>query len=245
MKRFSPTREKDIKYLVTKLNIKIDCLPISTCSTPKFGAGCAVLWGSLLISFILPGRIPASLSTYIRLLAWDACLQQMSTRTPDSLATQHVGGRLAVALFAVTLIAAVAETQLAQASPARNCHYLASHSLHQQYVQTTLGYRQPFFILWVSYNISPKFLWTIRSYLVHSSFSIIFPLHLLYLLATTDYTAAALLKGLNIAITNHLSPGHKSTTEFPRAKFFCLVLGLTWGITCPGVLWFSAMSLAS
>jgi len=74
----------------------------------------------------------------------------------------------------------------------------------------------------------------------------IFPLHVLYLLATTNYTAAALLKGLSIAITNHLSPGHKSTrSEFPRAKFFRLMLGLTFGITCPGLLWFSAVSLAS
>ena len=63
---------------------------------------------------------------------------------------------------------------------------------------------------------------------------------------TTDYTAAALLKGLNIAITDHPSLGHKSTrSEFPRAKFLRLVLGLTFGITCPGLLWFSAVSLTS
>lgn len=136
----------------------------------------------------------------------------MSTRTSDSLATQHVGGRLAVVLFAFTLIAFVVESQLTQ------------------YVQTTLGYRQPFFIF----------------YLVHSSFSIIFPLHILYLLATTDYTAAALLNGLRIAITHHLSPGHKSPrSQFPRARFLRLVLALTVGITCPGLLWFSAVSLAS
>jgi len=136
----------------------------------------------------------------------------MHTRTLESLATPHVGGRLAVVLFAFTLVSFVVESQLTQ------------------YVQTTLGYRQPFFIF----------------YLVHSSFSIIFPLHLLYLLLTTRYTAAALLRGLSIAIADHLSPGLKNTrSEFPRAKFARLVLGLTLGITCPGLLWFSAVSLAS
>ncbi|KAF9478535.1 hypothetical protein BDN70DRAFT_879881 [Pholiota conissans] len=100
-----------------------------------------------------------------------------------------------------------------------------------QFVQTNLEYRQPFFIF----------------YLVHSSFSIIFPLHLLYLLATTNYTAVSLLKGLSFAIAFHLDPDVKSATQFrfPRPRFIRLILGLTVGITCPALLWFVAVSLAS
>ena len=73
----------------------------------------------------------------------------MHTSTPESLAAPHVHGRLAVILFAFTLIAFVVESQLTQVSPARNCYQtaLVFTWLFQQYVQTTLGYRQPFFIL--------------------------------------------------------------------------------------------------
>jgi len=119
---------------------------------------------------------------------------------------------LAIGLFIFSLIAFVAETQLTQ------------------YVQTNLGYRQPFFLF----------------YLVHSSLTIIFPLHLLYLLATTEYTALSLFKGLWFAITNHLLPDKSFTTvKFPYYKFFRLVIVLTVGITFPALLWFAAVSLAS
>ncbi|KDR84970.1 hypothetical protein GALMADRAFT_233487 [Galerina marginata CBS 339.88] len=136
----------------------------------------------------------------------------MRNRTPEALATPQVGGRLAVGIFVFTLLAFVTESQLTQ------------------YVQSNLGYRQPFFLF----------------YLVHSSFAIIFPLHLLYILGTTNYTTVSLLRGLSFAITNHLSPGQKSAGfQFPRAKFIWLVLGCTLGITCPALLWFLAVSLAS
>ncbi|KJA29108.1 hypothetical protein HYPSUDRAFT_32450 [Hypholoma sublateritium FD-334 SS-4] len=99
-----------------------------------------------------------------------------------------------------------------------------------QHVQSDLGYRQPFFIF----------------YLVHSSFAIIFPLHLLYILSTTQHTTTSLLKGLSFAIARHLEPTHKYYAfSFPRAKFLRLILGLTLGITCPALLWFLAISLAS
>lgn len=99
-----------------------------------------------------------------------------------------------------------------------------------QYVQTNLHYRQPFFMF----------------YLVHSSFAIIFPLHLLYLIATTNYTTTALFRGLGLAITNHLSPAACSGPKsFPTYKFFRLVMALTAGITLPGLLWFASISLAS
>jgi len=51
----------------------------------------------------------------------------MNTRTSDSLAIQHAPGRLAVILFAFTLIAFVVVIQLTQVSPTRNCHRLVRH----------------------------------------------------------------------------------------------------------------------
>ncbi|KAF7320356.1 hypothetical protein MKEN_00820400 [Mycena kentingensis (nom. inval.)] len=96
-----------------------------------------------------------------------------------------------------------------------------------QYIQTTLKYRQPLFIF----------------YIVHSSFAICFPLHLLYLTQTTKYSTSALIRGVLAAITNHLTPG--TTRTFPRARFLWMVLLLTGLITYPGLLWFFAISLAS
>lgn len=84
------------------------------------------------------------------------------------------------------------------------------------------------------------------SYIVHSSFSIIFPLHLLYFLVTTKHTASSLLKGLALAISIHLAPGQKyAAFRFPVARFLRLALALTVGITIPALLWFAAVSLSS
>ncbi|KAF7306909.1 hypothetical protein MIND_00483400 [Mycena indigotica] len=96
-----------------------------------------------------------------------------------------------------------------------------------QHLQTTLEYRQPFFTF----------------YLVHSAFAIIFPLHLLYLQATTKYTINALWNGLILALKNHITPG--TAHGFPRSRFLLMIGLLTCGISFPGLLWFAAISLAS
>ncbi|KAJ7487580.1 hypothetical protein B0H11DRAFT_2013972 [Mycena galericulata] len=133
----------------------------------------------------------------------------------NSVPTPKVGTHWSFAIFAATLIAFVTESQLTQ------------------YLQTSLGYRQPFFIF----------------YLVHSSFAIIFPAHLLYLTTTNkNYSVASLCNGLTIALAQHLAPkqsSRASTSEFPRSQFLRLVLALTVGITYPALLWFSAITLAS
>ena len=51
----------------------------------------------------------------------------MHTRTPESLGVPHVGGRLAVVLFAFTLVAFVSESQLTQVSPTRNFRQMLLH----------------------------------------------------------------------------------------------------------------------
>jgi len=118
-------------------------------------------------------------------------------------------------LFALSLVAFVGESQMTQ------------------YVQTNLGYRQPFFIF----------------YLVHSSFSLIFPLHLLYLTWTSGHSISEVLRGLVVTIKYHLAPKQQRRTsllpKFPTAAFLRLLAFMTVGITCPGLLWFAAISLAT
>lgn len=113
-------------------------------------------------------------------------------------------------------------------------------------MQTNLQYRHPFFLLWAlsSLIIAPRL--TSPSYIVHSTFSLIFPLHLLYLKLTTPYTVSTILKGLSIAITKHLTPNDAPhPRRFPRTSFARLVVLMTVGVTYPGLLWFAAISLAS
>ncbi|KAJ3815968.1 hypothetical protein F5876DRAFT_29217 [Lentinula aff. lateritia] len=103
-----------------------------------------------------------------------------------------------------------------------------------QYIQTTLNYRHPFFLFWI----------------VHSSFVISLPCHLLYLVLATPHSFSALWKGLVWANTQHLNgPEHCSSinpqTTFPVNKFIYLMLTLTAAITMPALLWFAAIEMAS
>ncbi|KII86460.1 hypothetical protein PLICRDRAFT_165023 [Plicaturopsis crispa FD-325 SS-3] len=138
---------------------------------------------------------------------------------PTAVATPHLGGKLAVALFVFTLLSFVAESQLTQ------------------YVQTTLDYRQPYLIF----------------YIVHSAFFVLFPLHILYLIVVGKHTSQSLLAGLSIAVSRHLSktpPSSAACYSSPsvrQALYLSLpiILGLTIGLTVPGLMWFAAISLAS
>lgn len=58
----------------------------------------------------------------------------------------NVGGKAAVSLFALSLIGFVAESQLTQVSTSYPAQRLLG-LIRTQYVQTTLGYRQPYLIL--------------------------------------------------------------------------------------------------
>ncbi|KAI1797923.1 hypothetical protein LXA43DRAFT_982644 [Ganoderma leucocontextum] len=125
----------------------------------------------------------------------------------------QLGGKRAVVIFAICLVAFVTETQLTQ------------------YVQAQLGFRQPYLIF----------------YIVHSAFAITFPLHVLYLSATTQHSVTSILRTVLIAVQQHLSP--KSTTAlnaatFPTWKFLRLIFYLTSGLTVPSLLWFVAVALA-
>jgi hypothetical protein len=88
-----------------------------------------------------------------------------------------------------------------------------------------------------------------RSYIVHSSLTIIFPLHLLYLVLTTSASLESLLAGLSLAIKIHFAPIDKSRLDilqstFPYGRFLRLMAFLTVGLTLPALLWFISVSLS-
>ncbi|RPD82513.1 hypothetical protein L226DRAFT_528673 [Lentinus tigrinus ALCF2SS1-7] len=101
-----------------------------------------------------------------------------------------------------------------------------------QYVQADLGFRQPYLLF----------------YIVHSTFAISLPLHILYLSVTTHHSIRSLYKSLNVAVQQHLSPklgsDEPGAREFPIWKLLRLCLLLTLGMTLPSLFWFIAVVLA-
>jgi len=139
----------------------------------------------------------------------------MTTRH-NNVAGVNLGGPTAVILFVFVLLGFVIETQLTQ------------------YVQTNLGYRQPYFIF----------------YFVHSFFSMIFPAHFLYLTFASKHSPKALWRGLMHALKTHVPPISSHVDHvtlhrpFPTGGFVRLVLLLTAGMSVPGLCWFIAVTLA-
>ncbi|KAL4069638.1 hypothetical protein V8B97DRAFT_1968410 [Scleroderma yunnanense] len=128
----------------------------------------------------------------------------------------RLGGKTTFVLFVAVLLAFVAETQITQ------------------YLQTTLQYRQSYFIF----------------YIVHSCFSLSLPIHLVYLLATTELEVRPLLSGLRYAVMRQLSPVSGSFQDihlrkFPIVKAVLIMGALTVFYNMPGLLWFVAVPLAS
>ncbi|KIJ68474.1 hypothetical protein HYDPIDRAFT_82755 [Hydnomerulius pinastri MD-312] len=135
----------------------------------------------------------------------------------ETILAPRLGGRIAVALFIAVLLAFVAETQITQ------------------YLQTTLGYKQSYFIF----------------YIVHSSFSLSFPIHLIYVLLTTEHGLRPILSGLNFTVTRQLTSWKSEgsadihLSNFPVGKALIFIAGLTTFYNVPGLLWFAAVPLAS
>ncbi|KAI6007432.1 hypothetical protein EDD15DRAFT_59154 [Pisolithus albus] len=134
---------------------------------------------------------------------------------PNSLYAPRLGGKSAVAVFVAVLLAFVVETQLSQ------------------FLQTTLEYRQSYFIF----------------YTVHSCFLLSLPIHLFYLLCTTQNGLRPLLRGLRFAIVQQLTVGSEEFADtrhraLPFARTAFLVVLLTLFSSLPGLLWFAAAPLA-
>ncbi|KAH0838285.1 dihydrofolate reductase-like domain-containing protein [Lanmaoa asiatica] len=122
----------------------------------------------------------------------------------------------AFVLFVAVLLAFVAETQTTQ------------------YLQTTLGYRQPYFIF----------------YIVHSCFLLSFPIHLIYVLFQTKHGLRPLLTGLNFALTKQVTAWNSGRSSFSigrlsMAKLVVPIICITAFYNLPALLWFIAISLAS
>ncbi|KIP03972.1 hypothetical protein PHLGIDRAFT_94162 [Phlebiopsis gigantea 11061_1 CR5-6] len=121
------------------------------------------------------------------------------------------GGRWAGLLFALALVAFVIESQLTQ------------------YVQTDLGFRQPYFVF----------------YIVHSAFAIIFPLHFFYLTITSSASPRSIYAGLHLALSEHISSTRfDRPLKFPTWGFIRLSTILAVSVAIPGLLWFIAVTLA-
>lgn len=134
----------------------------------------------------------------------------------ESIHAPNLGGKSAVAVFVAVLLAFVVETQLTQ------------------YLQTTLEYRQSYFIF----------------YIVHSCFSLSFPIHLIYLLSTTENGLLPVILGLRFAIMRQLTSRSEGYVDIrhralPFAKTAFLIVSLTVFYSSPALLWFVAVPLAS
>ena len=162
----------------------------------------------------------------------------------------RVGGRPAVGIFIASLIAFVTETQLSQVSyrhpnrcPGPNMKdeysmFKHSWSLISRICSCELvPVRNA-----LTATCSPS-----GSYIVHSTFAITFPLHVLYLYATNQHSIKALRTSVAVAVQRHLSPKPNPNVlkeSFPTRRFIRLVSLLTAGMTFPSLFWFIAVALA-
>ena len=84
-----------------------------------------------------------------------------------------------------------------------------------------------------------------HSYIAHSSFTLIFPLHLAYLVCTTPYTSRYYIGLAMATLRSHFSHPSSRTTSLPVNRIITTILLLTIGMSLPGLLWYIAVSLAS
>lgn len=164
----------------------------------------------------------------------------------------YLDGKSAVILFMVTLLGFTIESQLTQVGHPGlliSDDSLMTMSSMFRLIYTIVNHSSYCTIL---FSTVVQCNWPCRllSYIVHSSLSSIFPLHLLYLSATTNHTISGLLSRLHLVIINHLSSESNSGSSrhgpksFPKLKLTLLIMALTIGISLPAFLWFAAIPLA-
>jgi hypothetical protein len=186
----------------------------------------------------------------------------MSLHTARSPSLPHsTGGKTAIVLFILTLIAFVVESQLTQVRvsfySSVSCISPSLHplkkSMHKaRFIiasRSSSSIVRLFKITLPSVIETPLSCLFSRSYIVHSSFAIIFPLYLLYLVLTTSASLESLLAGLSLAVKIHFAPIDKSRlailqSTFPYGRLLRLTTFLTAGLTLPSVLWFISVSLS-
>ncbi|KAJ3558818.1 hypothetical protein NM688_g698 [Phlebia brevispora] len=165
------------------------------------------------VGFDVPEGIQEEKGVQYEFQMWTRLLQPsfaMPTHTTASKVT-HLGGKWAIVLFAFVLLAFVIESQFTQ------------------YVQTNLGFRQPYFVF----------------YVVHCSFSIMFPLHLIYLAVFSKQSLRPVWAGLLHALKEHIAATRfDKMSAFPTWGFLRLAIILSVAMSVPALLWFVAVTLA-
>lgn len=88
-------------------------------------------------------------------------------------------------------------------------------------------------------------LFSFDSYIVHSAFAIIFPLHFFYLTITSSASPRSIYAGLHLALSEHISyTRFDRPLKFPTWGFIRLSTILAVSVAIPGLLWFIAVTLA-
>ncbi|KAI0932160.1 hypothetical protein AcW2_000859 [Taiwanofungus camphoratus] len=139
----------------------------------------------------------------------------MPTRHEEPVSV-FLGGKLAIGLFVLSLLAFVVETQLTQ------------------YVQSDLGFRQPFLLFYIVHSCFALM------FPLHIIFLILSPKRSLRTLWAG--LIFAIKRHLSSASSGTL--GTSTSSKFPAWKFLRLVMLLTAGTTIPSLLWFIAVPLA-
>lgn len=83
------------------------------------------------------------------------------------------------------------------------------------------------------------------SYIAHSTFTLIFPLHVAYLACTTSHTPKYYIGLATATLRSQFSLPSSTSTSLPLSRVFTTILLLTIGMSLPGLLWYIAVSLAS
>ncbi|KZT44647.1 hypothetical protein SISSUDRAFT_976694 [Sistotremastrum suecicum HHB10207 ss-3] len=100
------------------------------------------------------------------------------------------------------------------------------------YVQSNLNFKRPYMLFYIG----------------HSSFVLLFPLHLLYLVTVTGIPARAYLSGLWTSLRFQLSPPSTfgaREAPFPWPKLTSLSFMMLVGVTGPALLWYASVPLTS
>lgn len=97
----------------------------------------------------------------------------------------------------------------------------------------------------VSPPISSSAIQPPHSYVAHSSFALVFPLHLLYLVASSDKSAHFYLSQLSHTLASHFSQRREEQPSFPYTRLLYVVLLMLLGLTGPGLLWYCSVSMSS
>ena len=85
----------------------------------------------------------------------------------------------------------------------------------------------------------------LNSYIVHSAFAIICPIHFLYLTFTSSDSPRSIYRGLHLALSEQISATRfDRPLSFPTWGFIRLSTILAISVAIPALLWFIAVTLA-